>query len=85
MSLYMDPEHMRAFQHQEETGYLPDEVYIPGPEDDLSDPDTLEIIEHVIEGYDITNRKRHEQRQRERIFVLEATLREHNIEIPEEY
>ena len=85
MSLHVDREYMRHFQHQEETGHPPDDVYIPGPEDDLSDPDTLEIIEHVIEGYDIANRKRHEQRQRERISLLEDVLRENNIEIPEEY
>lgn len=84
MSLYVDPELMRAFQHQEETGYLPDDVYIPGPEDDMSDPDTREVIEHVVEGYDIANRRRWEERQRVRIATLERLLTEHGIEIPEE-
>lgn len=84
MSLYVDPEYMRAFQYREENGYLPDDVYVPTPEDDLSDPDTLEIIEHVIEGYDEANRRRAEERQRIRIATLESLLTEHGIDIPEE-
>lgn len=84
MSMRIDPEEMRAFQHREEHGYLPDDVYIPGPEDDLSDPDTREVIAHMIEGYDITNRRRAEERQRIRIATLENLLTEHGIEIPEE-
>jgi hypothetical protein len=85
MSMRIDPEEMRAFQHREEHGHLPDDVYIPGPEDDPSDPDTLEIIEHVIEGYDMNNRKRAEERMRRRLSVLENLLTEHGIEIPEEH
>lgn len=82
--MLIDPEEMRAFQYREEHGHLPDDVYIPGPEDDLSDPDTREVIAHVIEGYDINNRKRADERQRIRIATLENLLAEHGIEIPEE-
>lgn len=84
MSLHVDPDYMRSFQFQEENGYLPDDVYIPSPEDDLSDPDQREVIAHVIEQYDVNNRKRAEERQRHRIAALEHLLTKHGIEIPEE-
>jgi hypothetical protein len=83
VSLYVDPEYMRHLQFQEENGYAPDDVYMPTRED-LDDPDHDEVAALVIEGYDIANRKRYEQRQRDRISLLEAVLRENNIEIPEE-
>lgn len=84
MSLHVDPEYMRAFQFREENGYLPDDVYVPGPEDDPHDPEQQEIIALTIERYDVTNRKRREERQRARIATLENLLTEHGIEIPEE-
>jgi hypothetical protein len=79
----MDYTEMRAFQYREENGILPDEVYTPTEEDDLSDPEQVEIIEHVMDGYRLTNEKRRAERDRIRISVLEQLLTEHGIEIPE--
>lgn len=85
MSLHMDPEYMRAFQFQEENGYLPDDVYLPGPEDIPFDPGQQEVVALTVERYDAANRKRAEERQRIRIASLENLLTEHGIEIPEEF
>jgi hypothetical protein len=79
----MDMTEMRAFQYREENGYLPDDVYIPTEEDDLSDPEQLEIIEHVMDGYRLTNERRQAERDHIRISVLEQLLTEHGIKIPE--
>lgn len=79
----MDTTEMRAFQHREETGYLPDEVYVPTEEDDRFDPEQAEIRELVIEQYTLTNAQRREERARDRINALEQLLTEHGIEIPE--
>jgi hypothetical protein len=79
----MDTSEMRAMQYREENDHLPDEIYIPTDEDDLSDPAQREIIELVMADYHITNERRREERARIRISVLEQTLRENGIEIPE--
>jgi hypothetical protein len=79
----MDLSEMRAFQFREENGYLPDEVYIPTDEDDPWDPEQREIITLVMEGYAVTNEARRAERARIRISILEQTLREHGIEIPD--
>lgn len=78
----MDASEMYAMQYREENGFLPDEVYVITDEDDLSDPDEREIIEHVMDGYRITNERRHADRAQIRISVLEQLLTEHGIEIP---
>lgn len=83
MSLHVDPDAMRSFQHREETGYLPDDVYLPTGEDDPYDPDQQEITALVVEQYNANNRKRWEQRTRDRITALESLLTEHGIEIKE--
>ena len=79
----IDYSEMRAFQHREENGFLPDEVYIPAPEDDLSDPEQLEIVNLVMDQFARTNERRREERARIRIAVLEQALRENGIAIPE--
>jgi hypothetical protein len=79
----MDATEMYAFQYNEENGYLPEEVYIPTDEDDLSDPEQREIIEMVMDGYRLTNEARRAQRDRDRIACLTQLLAENGIEIPE--
>jgi hypothetical protein len=79
----MDTTEMRAFQFREENGYLPDEVYTPTDEDDLSDPEQREIVELVMEGYRQTNEQRRAERDRARITSLEQLLTENGIEVPE--
>jgi hypothetical protein len=78
----MDSIEMAAFQHREQTGYLPEETEIV-PDFDAS-PEELEIIALVNEGYRQTNASRREQIARDRIAVLEQALRDNGIEIPEE-
>jgi hypothetical protein len=79
----MDHTEMRAMQYREETGYLPDEQYIPTDEDDPFDPERAEIQGMVMEQYAATNTRRREQRNRDRIALLEQLLTEHGIELPE--
>lgn len=79
----MDYTEMRAFQHREETGYLPDETYIPTAEDDYFDPEQAEIRDLVIKQYAQTNAERRDERARNRISILEQALTEHGIEIPQ--
>lgn len=79
----MDHNEMRAMQHREETGYLPDEVYVPTAEDDPYDTEQAEIRAAVTEDYAATNRRRAAQRSRDRIAVLEQALADAGVEIPE--
>lgn len=75
-------EHARTFKHREETGYAPDDVYVPGAEDFL-DSDHHEITNLVVEQYAHDNMERRESALRDRVTELESVLRENGIESPE--
>lgn len=76
----MDASEMRAMQHREETGYLPDEQYTPDAEDDPFDPEQAEIRAMVIEQYTATNTDRRIQHAHDRIAELEALLAANGID-----
>jgi hypothetical protein len=77
-------DHMRSFQHREETGHLPDDVYLPTDEDDMSDPETREIIEVVQEQYARNNANRREEALRNENAALRQVLEENGIDVPDD-
>lgn len=77
-------DHMRSFQHREETGRLPDDVYYPTSEDDQFDPDQIEIREAVMEQYAQNNAHRREETLRHENAALRSMLEENGIEVPDE-
>jgi hypothetical protein len=78
----MDYNDWVAFAHHEATGEYPDEVYIP-TEEDLADPDHMEVAALVIEQYASNNAAKQERRAARRISILENALRDNGIEVPE--
>lgn len=80
----MDATEMRAFQLREETGYLPDDVYVPTEEDDPYDPDQAEVRALVEEQYAATNAARRDERLRRENSVLRGLLEQHGIGVPDE-
>ena len=69
----------RTFRHQEENGYLPDDVYIPSFEDYM-DPDHHEVAALVSERYAEVNRNRREERMRVENSILREALEAQGID-----
>lgn len=70
---------MLDMMHYESTGHRRERVYVP-TEEDLLDPDHMEVAALVIEQYAEDNRRIREGRMREEITRLRNLLEEHGIE-----
>lgn len=71
-------------QNWESLGHGGDMVYIPGPEDDMSDPDSVEIINMVQESYHRQNVDRRERELRTQNDSLRELLEAHDIAVPDD-
>lgn len=77
-------DHMRSLQYREENGRLPDDVYFPTDEDDMSDPETLEIIGMVQDQYARNNANRREETLRHENAALRQIIEDNGLPLPED-